>query len=192
MATYCEEIGLKVGDKIRVLGENRTFGKGSIIEMVRDDGDISPLFSNGVDKKHFTLKATCGGEGVQWERVADGEGEDGKMTPCEELGYKVGDWFYVTESGNGFSAGQKVALAADDGSIMPLFSSDNGDRSWQLLKNVRKIDTPLPDLINKIKEAVEAQREAEFLVDSLVEEFEEKFEAETGLKCSVDTILSGL
>jgi len=130
--TYCESIGLKIGDKIRVLGENRTFEKGSIIEIVRDDGDISPLFSDGTDKKHFTLKATCGGEGEQWERVDD----DGSGDPSEE--------------------------------------------------------NSLNSLIDRLKEAVEAQREAEFLVDSLVEEFEEKFESETGLKCSVDTIFSGL
>lgn len=55
------------------------------------------------------------------------------MTPCEKLGYKVGDTFAITdrlpdgamEAGTGFKAGQIVTLARDDGSMLPLFSGDN-------------------------------------------------------------------
>lgn len=45
------------------------------------------------------------------------------MTPCEELGYKVGDKFIVVESdgGYGFTEGSIVVLEEDDGSPCPCF-----------------------------------------------------------------------
>ena len=198
--TYCEKIGLKIGDKIRVL---RAYGEvdcGEILKLGYDNGFDTPDFSdkNG-DAVYFRLTAN-GGEGFAWERAPDGEDGGREMTPCEKLGYKVGDDFMVLASIVGFKSGQVVTLFEDDGSGSPLFKGDNNTYTLcdgkpgahLLLDKVCKIGAPLPDLINKIKEAPEAQREAEFLVDSLVEEFEEKFEAETGLKCSVDTIFSRL
>ena len=44
-----------------------------------------------------------------------------KMTPCEKLGYKVGDRFEMTASGYGWSFGDVVKLVRDDGSICPEF-----------------------------------------------------------------------
>ena len=44
-----------------------------------------------------------------------------KMTPCEKLGYKVGDMFEMTASGYGWSFGDVVKLVRDDGSIFPEF-----------------------------------------------------------------------
>jgi len=72
--TYCESIGLKIGDRIRVLGEGRPFPKGSVIELVSDPhGDASPLFSDGNSKAYFNLLTLFGGEGKQWERVTEEE-----------------------------------------------------------------------------------------------------------------------
>lgn len=60
------------------------------------------------------------------------------MTPCEKLGYKVGDTFTVTcgsgeykttpytiKLSSGFTAGQVITLSRDDGSDIPLFSGEN-------------------------------------------------------------------
>lgn len=44
-----------------------------------------------------------------------------KMTPCEKLGYKVGDMFEMTASGYGWSFGDVVKLVRDDGSTFPEF-----------------------------------------------------------------------
>jgi len=47
-------------------------------------------------------------------------------TPCEELGYKVGDRF-ITEGDNGnFSAGSVIELDLDDGSTCPMFKLIEG------------------------------------------------------------------
>ena len=60
------------------------------------------------------------------------------MTPCEKFGYKVGDKFTVTcgegedrvtseqiKYGTGFTVGQVITLAADDGSDSPCFVGRN-------------------------------------------------------------------
>ena len=48
-----------------------------------------------------------------------------KMTPCEKLGYKVGDEFEVI-SHHAFKKGQVVTLHEDDGTECPLFAGDGG------------------------------------------------------------------
>lgn len=55
------------------------------------------------------------------------------MTPCEKLGYKVGDKFTFVEglppagieSATGFQCDQTITLHLDDGSAVPLFSGEN-------------------------------------------------------------------
>ena len=47
------------------------------------------------------------------------------MTPCEKLGYKVGDRFEVIGDHFHFSKGSAVTLYRDDGSEYPLFKQDN-------------------------------------------------------------------
>lgn len=44
-----------------------------------------------------------------------------KMTPCEKLGYKVGDRFEIIVSGYGWSPGDVVKLVRDDGTAAPEF-----------------------------------------------------------------------
>ena len=70
-----------------------------------------------------------------------------KMTPCEKLGYKVGDEFEVI-SHHAFKKGQVVTLHEDDGTECPLFAGDGGGASVfdgvecsfaKLNKQVRKI-----------------------------------------------------
>lgn len=50
-----------------------------------------------------------------------------EKTPCEEMGYKVGDEFIVQEDACGFVKGQVIKLYRDDGSGCPLFQGIN---SW--------------------------------------------------------------
>ena len=47
------------------------------------------------------------------------------LTPCEQLGYKVGDKFIVLKTTDGFTNGQTVHLYKDDGTSMPLFEGAN-------------------------------------------------------------------
>ena len=84
-----------------------------------------------------------------------------KMTPCEKLGYKVGDKFEVI-SHHAFKKGQVVTLHEDDGTECPLFSGDGGgagvfdgvECSFATLnEQVRKI-------ANKLKPAKQALADA--------------------------------
>ena len=84
-----------------------------------------------------------------------------KMTPCEKLGYKVGDEFEVI-SHHAFRKGQVVTLHEDDGTECPLFAGDGGgagvfdgvECSFATLnKQVRKI-------ANKLKPAKQALADA--------------------------------
>lgn len=47
------------------------------------------------------------------------------MTPCKDLGYKVGDEFIIQEHAYGFVKGQTVKLYEDDGTSQPLFEGSN-------------------------------------------------------------------
>lgn len=50
-----------------------------------------------------------------------------ELTPCEELGYRVGDMFEVTDIGNSFYCkGMIVKLDEDDGSYAPFFTYVRG------------------------------------------------------------------
>lgn len=65
------------------------------------------------------------------EIASQEEGEDmmeeqKQKTPCEELGYKVGDKFEVLEDCVDFSKGQIVHLYSDDGSECPFFVGEGG------------------------------------------------------------------
>ena len=84
-----------------------------------------------------------------------------KMTPCERLGYKVGDKFEVIIH-HAFKKGQVVTLHEDDGTECPLFAGDGGgagvfygvECSFATLnKQVRKI-------ANKLKPAKQALADA--------------------------------
>lgn len=46
-----------------------------------------------------------------------------KMTPCEKLGYKVGDRFSVVEKSYMFNVGDVAILQSDDGSSYPFFTN---------------------------------------------------------------------
>lgn len=72
--TYCESIGLKVGDKIRVLQQGRTYPVGTIVTLVEADDTTCPYFSDdGGNRKAFSLVNDAMNylpEGKGWERVA--------------------------------------------------------------------------------------------------------------------------
>lgn len=50
-----------------------------------------------------------------------------QLTPCQELGYKVGDEFVVLVTDWGFTKSQIIKLYEDDGSNSPLFIDNNTD-----------------------------------------------------------------
>lgn len=57
------------------------------------------------------------------------------MTPCEELGYKVGDVFVVDKEYGiftvAFSIGSTIELEMDDGSEIPLFKLLEGECGYE-------------------------------------------------------------
>lgn len=63
------------------------------------------------------------------------------MTPCEKLGYKVGDKFEVLEDAEGFTKGQTVELKEDDGTECPFFANDSIEE-YYYLKDVKPLNQP--------------------------------------------------
>lgn len=59
------------------------------------------------------------------------------MTPCENLGYKVGDRFMVVKSNPWFKIGVVLTLYKDDGSDNPSFETDKGGRWYLSLNHVK-------------------------------------------------------
>lgn len=85
-----------------------------------------------------------------------------QMTPCERLGYKVGDKFEVI-SHHAFKKGQVVTLHEDDGTECPLFAGDGGgagvfdgvECSFATLnKQVRKIANKLKPAKQYLADAI--------------------------------------
>lgn len=58
------------------------------------------------------------------EKARIGKQEEKEMTPCEELGYKVGDEFVLDRCVSGAEKGQVITLFMDDGTDHPLFKAD--------------------------------------------------------------------
>ena len=82
-----------------------------------------------------------------------------KMTPCEKLGYKVGDKFRASKPGAWFSVGEEVELGRDDGSNYPYFFNEripgDSDGGWpRHIESVEKVS------IAKLKPAKQALADA--------------------------------
>ena len=79
------------------------------------------------------------------ERVGGGA-PSREQTPCEKLGYKVGDEFEMVGDHFYFSIGEKAVLADDDGSNSPYFYNRNGNHgivvALSLVKPLRIILRP--------------------------------------------------
>lgn len=66
------------------------------------------------------------------------------MTPCEELGYKVGDTFEVIDSGSysgSINIGDIITLHADDGTATPLFTTEKEELFWVGLSQVKSLNS---------------------------------------------------
>lgn len=67
------------------------------------------------------------------------------MTPCEKLGYKVGDKFGVIGNHYNLKKGTEVYLAEDDGSEYPKFRAEGVDDYWfvflKKLKPIKEFNT---------------------------------------------------
>lgn len=106
-----------------------TFTEGSLLKLFRDDGSAHPLFTLIEGKCGFEL---CDGKDGAYYSIEDLKPtlrmdskttgnivmEDKKLTPCEKLGYKVGDQFT-------YNSGEGTEGTFEDGSIVQLIE-DNG------------------------------------------------------------------
>ena len=63
------------------------------------------------------------------------------MTPCEKLGYKVGDKFRMIKDVETFTRGMEVILTYDDGTDCPLFVDPISRKDWFVIleEQVEKI-----------------------------------------------------
>src|SRR5690554_671187 len=111
------------------------------------------------------------------------------MTPCEKMGYKVGDKFKVLSSVEGFTEGQEIELYEDDGTDMPLFSGENiyynhaagcNPGAYFLLSDVEKITSSISgqeaktNTITRLKAAHAARRAAEAEYQSALQALREE------------------
>lgn len=63
------------------------------------------------------------------------------MTPCEELGYKVGNWFRAIRSTKTLEAGSVVKMSKDDGTEAPYFKKACSDYEYVVnIDNIVKLD----------------------------------------------------
>lgn len=73
------------------------------------------------------------------------------MTPCEELGYKVGDKFEVVGEKANHSVGSVLELVDDDGTHLPYFKVLSGEKKgiyqegFEILISIKKISAGLPE-----------------------------------------------
>lgn len=73
------------------------------------------------------------------------------MTPCEELGYKVGDKFEVVGKDANHSVGSVLELVDDDGTHFPYFKVLSGEKKgiyqegFENLISIKKISAGLPE-----------------------------------------------
>lgn len=120
------------------------------------------------------------------------------MTPCEELGYKVGDRFLVLETST-FQKGAIVELYRDDGTACPLFKGnetkyklcDGAPGAFIPLKKVQKLH-PIMALIQKRdKQAEKVKRQTDKLdrlneeIKQAITQLESEVERDTGLRCNI-------
>lgn len=107
------------------------------------------------------------------------------MTPCEKLGYKVGDRFVVIRPElvtGGMSAGDIIILHRDDGSSMPLFRKEGEDYAHdcgylEAIKPLRKLD-------NTLKTGDTIERDGKKYRVTLEEI--PQYDFKTGMLCQVD------
>lgn len=99
------------------------------------------------------------------------------MTPCEKLGYKVGDEFVFSpkDGHHGFRDGEIVELIKDDNSIAPWFKC--GERqhcAWlRDVKPINKQEKPIPQqhLADQLEAALAALDSAQSEVDRMQAEY---------------------
>lgn len=85
------------------------------------------------------------------------------MTPCEKLGYKVGDQFEVVknEGFHNFEIGRKVLLINDDGTEEPRFEGVGPlDKQWVPLNDVKPINDVLASTPSILKNPIEYLKSA--------------------------------
>ena len=84
-----------------------------------------------------------------------------QMTPCERLGYKVGDEFEVI-SHHAFKKGQVVTLHEDDGTECPLFAGDGGGAGVfdGVECSFATLNEQVREIANKLKPAKQALADA--------------------------------
>jgi len=84
-------------------------------------------------------------------------------TPCDKLGYQVGDKFEILESSCGFKEGKIVELFGYDGSDTPLFKGENDQYrlcdgtqgAYLLLHKVRKLTATEESKNEQLKQMIE-------------------------------------
>lgn len=82
------------------------------------------------------------------------------MTPCEKLGYKVGDKFEIIAEHFAFKKGDVVILVHDDRSECPRFKSEGGGDYWfVLIEKLKPIKQGENSLLATRHDIIDALRE---------------------------------
>lgn len=99
---------------------------------------------------------------IQTNQTENKSEDKSELTPCEELGYRVGDMFEVTDIGNSFYCkGMIVKLDEDDGSYAPFFTYVRGpfaDETHEVAKIVISLN-----FVRKFSQKAELAKPAELI-----------------------------
>ena len=113
----------------------RKLKSGDKLVMVRDGGYNAAfkagdrvIFARNKNSQMINVLGLWEGSEID-QTISRKDVELYKPTPCEALGYKVGDLFETSVKCTTFSAGSIVELCQDDGSALPSFSLVRGS-SW--------------------------------------------------------------
>lgn len=205
--TYCEEIGLKAGDKIRVLQEGRQFDAGDIITLDEDDGSTAPWFvcEESGERHVFSLpESEFQGylpEGQGWKRVPKQDDEgwiEWKGGECPvEIGTLVDVKHRDGEICEQVPAGMPAKPRRNDAEFWYWQYCDGDIIAYRLSQSEAKVEETemKPSLTDQLKQALKQQRKherkARFHTEKAAEceakasELIDKLSAEIGVKLRI-------
>lgn len=126
----------KAGDKVlveAVVSRDGVDADGDVaVHVIRANGDTFHTYVGPLEVRPFE-------EPVTVEEATE------ELTPCEELGYKVGDEFIVIDARGddeteGWHRGDLIRMSYDDGTGIPEFTNNRGYTRYLILDQVQKIN----------------------------------------------------
>lgn len=131
--TPAEQKGYKLGQAFWYIGDSEALEDGfdcdSPVYLHEDDDSNSPLFRSMQDEEELPKddEGDIDGDYLSYIELSDVIPCQAGKTPCEIMGYKIGEAFEMNDTVSSFEAGIIVYLEKDDGTPRPKFISKDSD-----------------------------------------------------------------